>query len=184
MLNSPNDWQVHSILKKTLILVNFTQSEIETLYRQHTQASGQLFEQSAIERAWYWSVGQPWLVNALADQVIVEDLKNDYSVTITGDLIDQAAETLIKRRDTHIDSLMERLKEPRVAKVMDSVFASEISKVPIGSDDRRYCLDLGLVIEDDSRNLLPANPIYQEVVYRVITDEIQHSIGTEIVDFK
>ncbi|MDR3203185.1 MAG: AAA-like domain-containing protein, partial [Deltaproteobacteria bacterium] len=94
-----------NIKKRALTLTNFTEAEIQTLYHQHTEATGQIFERSAIAKAWHWSEGQPWLVNALADTVIVDELSNDFSVAITSEHIDQAAEILIKRRDTHIDSL-------------------------------------------------------------------------------
>ncbi|MDR2456257.1 MAG: hypothetical protein LBE49_06670 [Deltaproteobacteria bacterium] len=103
-----------NIIKKALILPNFTSDEIKALYNQHTEASGQVFEPSAIERAWYWSEGQPWLVNALAFEAVTEILKNQYSEPVTGPIIDLAAGALIKRRDTHIDYLLERLREPRV----------------------------------------------------------------------
>jgi hypothetical protein len=77
--------------------------------------------------------------------------------------MDQASEALIRRQDTHIDSLLERLKESRVIKVMDAVFSGTISQAPPGSDDRRYCLDLGLVSLDQDGNLRPTNAIYKNV---------------------
>ncbi|MDR0549236.1 MAG: AAA-like domain-containing protein [Deltaproteobacteria bacterium] len=164
-----------NIVTKKMTLANFTEREIGALYRQHTLATGQVFEDSAIAKAWYWSEGQPWLVNALAREVVTEQLNNDFSVTITKDHIDEAAEILIKRRDTHIDSLLERLKEPRVIKVMDFVFAGTKGKnIPIDSDDRQYCIDLGLVIKNDDQSLRPANKIYQEVIFRKITDQIEY----------
>ncbi|MDR1607034.1 MAG: ATP-binding protein, partial [Deltaproteobacteria bacterium] len=69
-----------NIKKESLTLANFTQSEIATLYHQHTEASGQVFEPLAVERAWYWSEGQPWLVNALAYEALVKILNNNYSL--------------------------------------------------------------------------------------------------------
>ncbi|MDR3204128.1 MAG: AAA-like domain-containing protein [Deltaproteobacteria bacterium] len=173
-----------NIKKKVFTLANFSRDEIEALYRQHTQATGQIFEDKAINNAWSWSEGQPWLVNALADTVIVDELKNDFSVTITGEHIEQAAEIIIKRRDTHIDSLLDRLTEPRVAKVMDAVFAGTKSLVPINSDDRQYCLDLGLVVKEDNGTLRPMNKIYREVMSRVITDQIQFQLNEDISKFK
>ncbi|MDR2422639.1 MAG: AAA-like domain-containing protein [Deltaproteobacteria bacterium] len=161
-----------NIKKDAFTLPNFTRSEIGTLYRQHTKASGQVFLDSAIDRAWHWSEGQPWLVNALAYESVVKILRNDYSATIDGKLMDQAAEALIKRRDAHIDSLWERLKETRVARVMDSVFASTVSEVPVDSDDRKYCVDLGLVVPVENGNLRPANALYQEILSRAILDPI------------
>jgi hypothetical protein len=94
--------------------------------------------------------------------------------------MDQAAEILIQRRDTHIDSLLERLKEPRVIKVMDAVFAGTKGKVPINSDDRQYCVDLGLVVKNGDQALRPSNKIYQEVFSRVITDQIEYVIDPNV----
>ncbi|MDR2198725.1 MAG: ATP-binding protein, partial [Deltaproteobacteria bacterium] len=82
-------------------MANITKDEVKTLYAQHTEATGQIFLDQAVERAYYWSDGQPWLVNALARQVVEEILVNDYNRTITAEHIDQAADDLMKRRDTH-----------------------------------------------------------------------------------
>jgi hypothetical protein len=169
-----------NIKKESLTLADFTQEEIKSLYGQHTAAAGQIFTEDAIERAWQWTQGQPWLVNALAYEVVVKQLKDDYGKEICGSNIDLAAETLILRRDTHIDSLLERLKEPRVARVMDAVFSSAKGAEPIDSDDRRYCLDLGLVAKNEDSSLRPANRIYKEVMSRVITDQLQYVIGDRV----
>jgi hypothetical protein len=169
-----------NVKKKALTLANFTQKEIQSLYNQHTEATGQAFDPEAIEKAWHWSEGQPWLVNALAYEVVVEQLKNDYSKAISRPDIDQAAEILIQRRDTHLDSLLERLKEPRVISVMDAVFSGSKGKVPIDSDNRQYCIDLGLVTKNEDGSLRPANGIYKEVITRVITDQVQYVIGDYI----
>ncbi|MDR0549294.1 MAG: AAA-like domain-containing protein [Deltaproteobacteria bacterium] len=168
-----------NIKKKALTLANFTEIEIGALYRQHTLATGQIFEDAAVASTWYWSEGQPWLVNALADVVVTERLNKDYSVTITKDHIDEAAEILIQRRDAHIDSLLTRLTEPRVIKVMDAVFSGSLSSAD-NLDDRRYCLDLGLVTERENGTLWPANQIYKEVMSRVISDQIQRIFNLQI----
>jgi hypothetical protein len=65
---------------------------------------------------------------------------------------------------------------------MDSVFASTCSRTPPTSDDRQYCLDLGLVEKGHNNNLRPANPIYTEVMSRVITDELQHAVQSSLED--
>jgi hypothetical protein len=91
------------IKKEALTLVNFTREEIGILYQQHTIASCQVFESEAVDRAWYWSQGQPWLVNALAYEIVVKILNNDYAIPINKNLMDQADEALIKNRHTHID---------------------------------------------------------------------------------
>jgi hypothetical protein len=165
-----------NVKKDALTLPNFTQEEISSLYNQHTEATGQAFSQDAVERVWHWSEGQPWLVNALANETIVTILKNDYTLPITAHLIDKSAEILIKHKHTHIDSLLERLKEPRVAKIMDVVFASSSTFLSENDDDRRYCIDLGLVVPNAQNNLRPANAIYMEVMSRFITQEIEMAL--------
>ncbi|MDR1110829.1 MAG: hypothetical protein LBP92_09115 [Deltaproteobacteria bacterium] len=103
-----------NIANESLTLYNFTKDEVRTLYGQHSEATGQAFDDSAIDRAWYWTEGQPWLVNALARQIVSGQLENDHMAEITGDHFDQAAATLIEGRSTHVGSLRARLQEPRV----------------------------------------------------------------------
>jgi predicted SprT family Zn-dependent metalloprotease len=157
--------------------------EIGNLYRQHTVATGQVFEDSAVERALYWTEGQPWLVNALAYDVVSRQFGDDYSKVISGIDIDQAAKTLILRNDTHLDSLLERLREPRIRRVMEAVitgidsFPSEIS-----DDDAKYTLDLGLLKKNLNKDdYQPANPIYQEVIVRAMSSGLQKSFPAEYV---
>ncbi|MDR3135102.1 MAG: AAA-like domain-containing protein [Deltaproteobacteria bacterium] len=162
-----------NIVAERMTLNNFTQEEIGHLYRQHTEATGQVFDDAAIGRAWHWSEGQPWLVNALARQIIEAKLKNDYSANVTALLVDEAAESLIKRRDTHIDSLLVRLSEPRVKNIMESVLSGAIANVAPDNDDIRYCRDLGLLALTEDKFLRPSNPIYKEVIIRTLTDQIE-----------
>ncbi|MDR2141258.1 MAG: AAA-like domain-containing protein [Deltaproteobacteria bacterium] len=163
-----------NIKQEALTLANFTQDEIGTLYRQHTEASGQIFEDSAIERAWYWSEGQPWLVNALAYRAIVTIFKNDYSKTVTADIVEQAAKEVILSRPTHLDSVMERLKEPRVRRVIDSVIVGAVKwdTSKMTAEDIQYVQDLGLLKREDAV-YRPANPIYGEIIIRKLTQPIE-----------
>jgi hypothetical protein len=101
-----------NVKEESLTLANFSKEDIINLYGQHSAETGQIFEPSAFDRAWRWTEGQPWLVNALAKRVIAREFKNDYSRSVSGADIDQAAQYLISRNDTHIDSLIRR---PRVS---------------------------------------------------------------------
>jgi hypothetical protein len=157
-----------NIIKETMSLSNFSLEEIKALYAQHTEATGQIFLEDAARRAFYWSQGQPLLVNALAAETLYEILAEDYRPEITGDLIDKAAANLIERRDANIDSLMAHLKEPWVKKVAEelaradsprSIYSVKTPEILFSIHDYiRYCLDLGLLTRNGS--LRPANPIY------------------------
>ncbi|MFM6376659.1 MAG: AAA-like domain-containing protein, partial [Microcystis panniformis] len=100
----------------SLTMRNFNLAEVGELYQQHTAATGQIFTPEAIETAFYLTQGQPWLVNALAKE-IVEKMVKDRNIAITKEHILTAKEILITRQDTHLDSLAERLREKRVKNI-------------------------------------------------------------------
>ncbi|OHY32854.1 polyketide biosynthesis operon protein CyrO [Cylindrospermopsis raciborskii CS-508] len=163
-----------NIKAESLTLSNFTLSEVEELYLQHTQATGQIFTPEAIKQAFYLTDGQPWLVNALARQA-TQVLVKDITQPITAEVINQAKEVLIQRQDTHLDSLAERLREDRVKAIIQPMLAgSDLPDTP--EDDRRFLLDLGLVKRSPLGGLTIANPIYQEVIPRVLSQGSQDSL--------
>jgi type II secretory pathway predicted ATPase ExeA len=165
-----------NIKVESLTLANFTPAEVAALYAQHTADTGQVFTDEALERAFDLTQGQPWLVNALARQA-VQVVAPDPATPITVAIIDQAKERLIERQDTHLDSLAERLREPRVRQVILPILAGqELGDVSL--DDRRFVIDLGLVRRTATGGLAIANPIYREVIPRVLASGPQDSLPT------
>jgi hypothetical protein len=55
---------------ESLRLRDFTAEEVARLYAQYAAETGQSFTEPALARAWELSAGQPWLVNALAREVV------------------------------------------------------------------------------------------------------------------
>ena len=162
-----------NIKVQSFTLRNFNLAEVTRLYAQHTEATGQIFTEEAVNLAFHLTQGQPWLVNAIAKE-ITEYMAPDPAIPITVELINQAKEILIKRQDTHLDSLAERLREERVRAIIQPILAgSELTDVP--QDDIRYVLDLGLCTNEHGLQI--ANPIYQEVLPRVLAYTTSASIG-------
>jgi len=164
-----------TIVTETLTLPDFTKEEIIQLYAQHISEIGQIFEPEAIDLVWEKTQGQPWLVNAIVREVIFDFLDLDYSKPVTAELCGQAIQNIILRRDVHIDSLLERLKEPRVRHVIDPVIAGEY--VNTETDDFSYVKDLGLIRVTESKKIEPANPIYAEVIVRTLNSNMQESLA-------
>jgi AAA-like domain len=163
-----------NIKAQSLSLGDFTAEDVTNLYHQHTEDTHQLFTEAATQRAFDLSQGQPWLVNAIA-KIVVEDLVTDRSIAITPEHIDRAKEILIQRMDTHLDSLVERLKENRVRHVIEPILSGgAFDDIP--EDDRRFVLDLGLVKRSTTGGLEIANPIYKEVLPRVLASNTQDSL--------
>jgi hypothetical protein len=168
-----------NIITKSLTISNFSISDIEGLYAQHTQATGQIFEKLVIEKIFEQTDGQPWLVNAIAREIIEEILENDYTREINIELVEQAIQNIILRRDTHIDSLLDKLKEPRVQRIIESIILGKSNEINILNDDTQYCLDLGL-IKDNNRILEPANKIYSEVIIRTLNYNTQFHLYNQV----
>ncbi len=163
-----------NIKVRSLTLRNFNAEEVAELYAQHTEDTGQVFTPEATALAFELTQGQPWLVNALAKE-IVEELVTDESSAITANHILEAKEILIQRQDTHLDSLAERLRENRVKVIIEPILAGQ--ELPESSnDDRQYLVDLGLLKRDPAGGLVIANPIYREVLPRVLAQGPQDSL--------
>lgn len=151
-----------NIKAKSLLLPNFSREEVVELYRQHSQETGQIIENEAVDEAYYLTQGQPWLVNALAFEAAFVDVI-DRTQPITKAVIDRARDTLIRRRDTHLDSLIDKLRENRVRPIIDAIINGDTESVNFDSDAIQYVSDLGL-IKSDSMEI--ANPIYREIIPR------------------
>ncbi|MCP4696874.1 MAG: ATP-binding protein, partial [Gammaproteobacteria bacterium] len=154
-------------------LRNFTEAEVAQLYAQHTETSGQIFPPEAVHEVWRHTQGQPWLVNAIGDEITERIAGADNA--ILPEHIEQAVQNIIKRRDTHIDSLMERLKEVRVQRIVEPMVLGENIRCDLLDDDYQYVLDLGLLREAD-RRLEPACPIYGEVLLRTLSSLSQREL--------
>ena len=164
-----------NIKSDSIILPDFSLSDVKTLYGQHTEETGQIFTDEAIEYAYDQTQGQPWLVNALAYQACFRDVE-DRSIPITKELMEQAREALIKRCDTHMDALLDRLSELRVRNIIDILLSS--SDGPgFDPDDLQYVRDLGLI---SRKEICIANPIYQEIIPRALAYTRQEEIMQKI----
>ena len=115
-------------------------------------------------------------MNAIACEIVEQILEGDVSREILPQHVEQAVQTLILRRDTHIDSLMERLKEARVQRILEPVIIGENKRYDLLDDDYQYVLDLGL-LREASKKRVPANPIYGEIIIRTLSSEVQMAIG-------
>ncbi|MBO0857117.1 MAG: hypothetical protein J2P21_01415 [Chloracidobacterium sp.] len=151
-----------NIKVRSLTLSNFTEDEVAALYGQHTEETGQVFTTETQARAFELTQGQSYLVNALA-KVAVEELQPKRTNPITLKEIEQAKEILIERQETLLDSLVERMREPRIRNIIEPILAGK-SLADLPTDDLRFVLDLGLVKRANGGGVVIANPIYREVI--------------------
>jgi hypothetical protein len=163
-----------NIKVESLTMRGFYAEEVAELYQQHTDDTGQIFTPEAVQLVFDLTQGQPWLVNALARQ-LTEVIAPEPSIVITPSMVEEAKEILIRRQDTHLDSLAERLREDRVKVIIEPILAGQ--NLPMTSnEDRQYLVDLGLLRRDPAGGLVVANPIYREVLPRVLAQGPQDSL--------
>jgi len=162
-----------NIKAKSLRMGDFNRQEMEILFQQHTNETGQPFELEALERVWELTQGQPWLVNALGYEVCFEiKAGRDRSKPIAAAMVTEAKERIILRRETHLDQLVDKLQEPRVQRVISPMLEGANLDESVRQDDIQYVIDLGLV-RRDARGLQIANPIYREVIPRELSFIVQ-----------
>lgn len=176
------DYRIHSSKDKAVItggsafnikveslrLANFVRAEVEELYQQHTLETGQAFTPKALNLIWELTKGQPWLTNALGYEVCFRTQEaRQHKQTITAEMINEAKENIIQRRETHLDQLTDKLKEARVRRVIGPMLSGKALDGQVQEDDIQYVIDLGLIYRG-ANGLEIANAIYREVIPRAL----------------
>ena len=156
-----------NIKARSLRLGDFSRDEVVALLGQHTDETGQVFTADALETIWTQTQGQPWLVNALADETCFRDeaAENEDRPITEGD-IRGAQEQLILRRETHLDQLADKLQEERVQRVVEPLLSGGEGS-DFKTQDLGYVRDLGLIAPNEPLRI--ANPIYAEIIPRELT---------------
>ena len=179
-LRDVRDYRIRStstpfnIVAESLRLADFTREETLALLGQHTRETGQAFTPEAREAIWSQTLGQPWLVNALAYETCFRSKAGrDRSRPVTADDIAEAREGLIVRRVTHLDQLADKLREERVRRVVEPML-SGADEQAFSHRDVEYVRDLGLIARDKPVRI--ANPIYAEVVPRELGWVLQETL--------
>ncbi|MEE4358128.1 MAG: ATP-binding protein [Desulfococcaceae bacterium] len=168
-----------NVKSKSFFMGGFTFEETCGLLDEHKKESGQAFSTEIQKEIFRLSAGQPWLTNALANQIVFEILKNDCTKEITHDHVIQAKELLIQRRDTHLDSLIDKLNEAKIKPLAEAIISGNAPEFDSLNDSVAYARDLGLIAPDPPVRF--ANPIYQEIIPRVLSFGFQEMLPQDIV---
>lgn len=164
-----------NIKAKSLVMGSFNPTEIQTLYQQHTTETGQIFDPDIFPELWEDTRGQPWLVNALGNELTWEDkTARDRTTPITLERYRAARDSLIRSRATHLHQLTDKLREPRVHRLIAAILAGDENLSGIPADDQEYVVDLGLIEARPQMRI--SNRIYQEIIPRELVWVEQTSI--------
>jgi len=167
-----------NIKAESFFLPVFSLEEVRSLLQQHTDDTGQVFSETVLQALYEYSGGQPWLTNALANEIVVKILKEDYTREITPDLVEVAKERLIAQRQTHLDSLTDKINDSRVKPIVMNIINGGDLQFNGADDNLRYCRDLGIIASKSPVKF--ANPIYREIITRILNAGFQESINQDI----
>ncbi len=164
-----------NIKAESFRLENFSKKEVFKLLEQHTISTKQIFPETVKEKIFDYTSGQPWLVNALAREIVYSIYDNDFTKKITLQNVEQAKENLIQRRDTHLDSLIDKLQNPRIKPIVQGIITGDTIITDNFNNDYLYIKDLGIIDYIDGEVKF-ANKIYAEIIPRVLNYSYQINI--------
>jgi hypothetical protein len=164
-----------NIKADSAVLSNFSKDDVVKLFAQRTGETGQQITQEALDYIFEQSGGQPWIVNSLFMRATLRILDAESTETVTLELVRQARDQMIEARETHLDSLGERLRDPRIKSVIQTIITG--SSNPLGRTDPEVTLtmDLGLIKWDAGTGFTIANPVYEEILTRYISSKYHDS---------
>jgi hypothetical protein len=165
---APNPGSPFNIKKDSSSLSNFQKEDIDRLFAQRTAENGQQITSEALDYVYEQSHGQPWIVNNLFDRATMRILDDESAETVELKHVVQAREDMLMARETHLDALAYRLKDPGIRGVIEPILTGESDPNLAEGEAFRLCQDLGLVALDDGTPVI-ANPIYREVIARHLT---------------
>ncbi len=162
-----------NIKQDSVTLSSFSAEDVRALVAQHTEETGQDFSDEALALVYELTRGQPWLVNALLQKCVWQLCPHGERVGI--EQIEAARELLITERAVHLDSLAERLRDPRVKRIVQSIMVGDSDPDLGEGDDFILTLDLGLIRVENGTAVV-ANPIYRETIARILSYSYQLAI--------
>jgi hypothetical protein len=174
---APNPGSPFNIKEDSALLANFHRDDIAHLIAQRTKETGQEITQEALDYVYEQSKGQPWIVNSLLMRATLRILDQDSVETVTIDHVVAARQQMIEARETHLDALSERLRDPRIKYVIQAIITGD-TETPLGRSNRdvELAIDLGLVSWSSEAGFKIANPVYEEILTRHLNSAYHDSL--------
>ena len=146
-------------------LPNFTRQQVQELFTQHTDETGQDFSPEVVEALHKQTAGQPFLVNRFA-QILTEELDIPTNELITTEHFSKAHAKLLRERNTNIDHLITNIRRDRRFETL----LMKITSYDKGIEFNLYnelvneLATYGVIAEGADNMCKIVNPIYQQCI--------------------
>ena len=147
-------------------LSNFTLAQVQELFGQWTDETGQTFDPEVMESIHRQTGGQPFLVNRIA-QILTEEMDIPKTEALTMTHFAQAHLLLLEERNTNIEHLLTNIrKDPRFQTLLMRIVSYEDSTpFNLDSEITNELATYGVITKGADRKCEIANPIY---LYRIV----------------
>lgn len=146
------------------LLSPFTVEEIRALYAQHFGTLDQAFVPELPDLVHDLTAGHPFFVQALGRELAAMAVSTK---RLTNADLAVAHRNLVARQISPVDDLTVRLAEPRVRRVLESVFSGTAAIASVAESDIQFVRDLGLLAHDEPVRI--ADAFHKALVPRLLT---------------
>lgn len=142
-------------------LFNFSLAQVDELYSQYTEETGQILIPDVIDAIHKQTAGQPFLVNRFG-QILTDELEIPKSEAIQMHHFNKAHEQILKEQNTNISHFITNIRR-------DPKFEKLLMRITFYGERRRFNLDdeiiselatYGIIGEDEDGMCQIRNPIY------------------------
>jgi hypothetical protein len=171
---APNPGSPFNIKEDSILLKNFSKEDIARLFARRTAETGQQITPEALEYVWEQSQGQPWIVNNLFKRATIKILDDTSTETVELKHIIEARQQMIDARETHLDALVYRMHDAAIKPVIETIISGETNlSMSLDTPGVQQAIDLGMITFDPAKGLSISNPIYTEMLTRVVNSAMQ-----------
>jgi len=155
----------------------FSRKNIRQYYLQHSAATGQEFEDEAINRVYEATNGHPWLVSVLA-KLLVEEIVPNRKQRIRLDHAERAIQKLLVTPNPNFDSLFKNARHASLFPIVLDLLTGRSREYNILGKNVSLGVKYGIFAAKEQQLIL-ANLIYAQALYKHFKEEFE---GTGLND--
>jgi DNA polymerase III delta prime subunit len=161
---------------EVIALPPLNRAQVGTLLEAlHERTGGEVLA-GAIDRAFELTQGNPYLVNALAHRLV--ETFEGRKEPITAVEIERARDLVLERRGGLIDEIAERMQDQKLKTLLEQIAVGSARDRDLSPDELRVAMDLGVVKRAADGRPVLANPIWLNLVGRLMPNSVRSVFPT------
>ena len=154
-------------------LANFTLSQVQELFEQYTEETGQVIATDVIEMLHRQTAGQPFLVNRLG-QILTEEMEIPLTTTVTHAHFEVAHRQILEESNVNIDHLVTNIRRnPRFESLLMKITSYDAGiRFNLRDAVLSELVTYGVLKKSDDSLCEIANPIYQYCIMQTFQPTI------------